>query len=97
MEQDRTIEELYARRRINARAVKIARDEYEAARADYSRKACAALGTLNRELAQRLADSLTLTVEAAAAIREFRSSLEGKGIVITLPSIGSPFPGIHGR
>jgi hypothetical protein len=93
VEKDRTLEELYERRRINARAVKIARDDYEAVRVAYSRQACAAVSGLNRELAQRMADALTFTVEAAAAIRDFVAALQEKGIVVTLPSIGFPFLG----
>jgi len=87
------LEGLYARRRVNTRAVKMARDDFESACEAYSREACAQLERPYRQHAQRIADALAILMDSACAERDFRGALEAKGIRVSFAPAAFPYLG----
>ena len=60
----------------------------------YSREMCASLmGSYRERCAQPIADALKLLVLSARAERDFRSELEAKGIMVSLPPAAFSFLG----
>lgn len=90
---DKTLEELYKRRRVIDRALQMATGEFEDAREAYSREACKKIEPAYRACAQAIANPLVLAVQAAAAERQFRGALEDKGIRIYLAPAAFPYLG----
>jgi hypothetical protein len=90
---DKTLEELYKRRRVVERALQIATAEFEDARDAYSREVCSKLEPAYRACAQAIADPVVLAVQASAAEREFRGELEDKGIRIYFQPAAFPYLG----
>jgi hypothetical protein len=92
--EDKTIEELYRVRRINARALKIAKGDYQSAVDNYSREIAPQIQRPYQARAQAIADALVIVMQAVRSEREFRGVLEDKGISITLPSAAFSYLGL---
>jgi len=90
---DKTLEELYERRRVLDHALQITIREFEDVRNAYSRDVCKGLEPANRAHAQAIANALVLLVTAAAAERKFRGAVEDKGIRINLAPAAFPYLG----
>jgi hypothetical protein len=90
---DTKLEELYERRRTINRALELARNDLDLERDKYSREVSLRVEHHYRERVQAIAYAAELTVQAAAAERDFRSELEEKGIGIYLPPAAFPYLG----
>lgn len=94
-QQDGELEQLYAQRRVNAHAAKIARDDYVAACEAHSRETCAQLSRSYGTHAQRIADALAIVMDSVCAERDFRAALEAKGIRVSFPPAAFPYLGYN--